>query len=88
MRMYRFILPLIALMLNSCLETEDPDVYNCIDTSQIVGIDVISKKRVREVKAYTDDGILCESANELLFRKNNDEQSYHYFYNEKRIDFR
>lgn len=78
MRMARYILPLFAFVLASCLETVDPVLDICFDTNQIVGIGVISKTRVEEVKVYTVDNILCESNHGLFFRKNKDEKLYRY----------
>lgn len=86
MKTHRFFLMFWMLMLASCLETEDPDGCNYIDTNQITVISIISTTQVKVVKAYAGDSILCESISELLFRKNKDEQFYHYSCNEEKIN--
>lgn len=87
MRMVRHILPLLAFVLASCLETVDPVLDICFDTNQIVGVGVISKTRVEGVKAYTGDDILCESTHGLFFKKNGDEQLYRYSYDDTTVNF-
>ncbi len=77
MRMYGFILPLIALMFSSCLETEDPDTCKNVETKQITAVRVISKIRVKEIKAIANQSILCRNDYELLHVKEKNEGFYH-----------
>ena len=87
MNAFRFFPIFSVFVFVSCLETADPEVCgNYINTNQITVVSVISTTRINGVKAYTDSSILCESISELLFRKNKDEQFYHYSYNEEEIN--
>lgn len=87
MQICRLFLFVLMFMLVSCLETADPDVCgNYINTNQITAVSVISTTQINGVKAYTDNKVLCENVNELLYRKKKDEQFYHYSYNEEDVN--
>ena len=86
MNIYKSLFLFFTFALTSCLETEDPDTYNCIDSNQVAAISVISTTQVSDVRAYTDEKILCKSNTELFFKKNKDDQFYHYSYNDEEVD--
>lgn len=86
MRISMLILFSFAFMLMACIKTADPDpCKNTIDTNRITVVGIISRTYIKNIKAYTDDSVLCESDSELLFRKK-DEELYCYSYDENEID--
>lgn len=80
MPLHRFFIFLFILTLSSCLETEDPNKVDCIDTNQITAISVISRKHIKEIKVFIENDTLCKSNSELLYVKKLNKQYYHYSY--------
>lgn len=76
MKIGRILLTFCTFILASCLETEDPDTCNRIDTKRLTAINIISRTRVKEIKAVVNQNTLCSNNYELLYVKEKNENLY------------